>query len=121
LALCLGLLFVLPLFAGFTAQAQPAATQAAAPAASPDNARIAALESQIAAQSKAIANAQTAGDNGWMLVCAALVLMMSGPGLALFYGGLVRKKNVLGTMMQTFAMMAVVTILWALLTFSLAF
>jgi Amt family ammonium transporter len=56
-----------------------------------------------------------------MLVSAALVLMMSGPGLALFYGGLVRKKNVLATMMQTFAMMAVVTILWALLTYSLAF
>jgi Amt family ammonium transporter len=56
-----------------------------------------------------------------MLVSAALVLMMSGPGLALFYGGLVRKKNVLGTMMQTFAMMAVVTMLWAVVTYSLAF
>jgi len=47
--------------------------------------------------------------------------MMSGPGLALFYGGLVRKKNILGTMMQTFAMMAVITVLWALVTYSLAF
>ena len=56
-----------------------------------------------------------------MLVSAALVLMMSGPGLALFYGGLVRKKNILGTMMQTFAMMAVITVLWALVTYSLAF
>jgi Amt family ammonium transporter len=56
-----------------------------------------------------------------MLVSAALVLMMSGPGLALFYGGLVRKKNVLGTMMQTFAMMALVTVLWALVSYSLAF
>ncbi len=56
-----------------------------------------------------------------MLVSAGLVLMMSGPGLALFYGGLVRKKNVLGTMMQTFAMMAVVTVLWAVVTYSLAF
>lgn len=56
-----------------------------------------------------------------MLVSAALVLMMSGPGLALFYGGLVRKKNVLGTMMQTFAMMAMVTVLWALVSYSLAF
>ncbi len=61
------------------------------------------------------------GDNAWMLVSAALVLMMSGPGLALFYGGLVRKKNILGTMMQTFAMMAVITVLWALVTYSLAF
>ena len=56
-----------------------------------------------------------------MLVSAALVLMMSGPGLALFYGGLVRRKNILGTMMQTFAMMAVITVLWALVTYSLAF
>jgi ammonium transporter, Amt family len=83
--------------------------------------RIAALEKQNADNAAAIAAAQTAGDNGWMLVSAALVLMMSGPGLALFYGGLVRKKNILGTMMQTFAMMAVITVLWALVTYSLAF
>ncbi len=83
--------------------------------------RIAALEKQAADNATAIANAQTAGDNGWMLVSAALVLMMSGPGLALFYGGLVRKKNILGTMMQTFAMMAVITVLWGLVTYSLAF
>jgi len=60
-------------------------------------------------------------DNAWMLVSSALVLMMSGPGLALFYGGLVRKKNILGTMMQTFAMMAVITVLWAFVSYSLAF
>ncbi len=83
--------------------------------------RLAALEKQAGDNATAIAAAQTAGDNGWMLVSAALVLMMSGPGLALFYGGLVRKKNILGTMMQTFAMMALVTVLWALLTYSLAF
>jgi Amt family ammonium transporter len=56
-----------------------------------------------------------------MLVCAALVLMMTGPGLALFYGGLVRKKNVLGTMMQSFVLMAVVTVLWVAVGYSLAF
>ena len=83
--------------------------------------RIAALEKQNADNTAAIAAAQSAGDNGWMLVSAALVLMMSGPGLALFYGGLVRQKNILGTMMQTFAMMAVITVLWALVTYSLAF
>jgi ammonium transporter, Amt family len=102
----------------------PAATTAA-PAASSlslsQAARIAALEKQNADNAALIAQAQTAGDNGWMLVSAALVLMMSGPGLALFYGGLVRKKNILGTMMQTFAMMAVITVLWALVTYSLAF
>jgi ammonium transporter, Amt family len=83
--------------------------------------RIAALEKQNADNAALIAAAQTSGDNAWMLVSAALVLMMSGPGLALFYGGLVRKKNILGTMMQTFAMMAVITVLWALVTYSLAF
>jgi Amt family ammonium transporter len=83
--------------------------------------RVTALEKQNADNAALIAAAQTAGDNGWMLVSAALVLMMSGPGLALFYGGLVRKKNILGTMMQTFAMMAVITVLWALVTYSLAF
>jgi len=73
------------------------------------------------AQTTGPASAISNGDNAWMLVSAALVLMMSGPGLALFYGGLVRKKNILGTMMQTFAMMAVVTVLWAVVTYSLAF
>ncbi len=94
---------------------------AAAPTAMSQADRLAALEKTSADQTVAIAAAQTAGDNAWMLVSAALVLMMSGPGLALFYGGLVRKKNVLGTMMQTFAMMAVITVLWALVTYSLAF
>jgi ammonium transporter, Amt family len=83
--------------------------------------RLAALEKAAAANTQAIANAQSAGDNAWMLVSAALVLMMSGPGLALFYGGLVRKKNVLATMMQTFAMMAMITVLWAWVGYSLAF
>ncbi len=65
--------------------------------------------------------AQTAGDNAWMLVSTALVLLMTGPGLALFYGGLVRKKNVLGTMMQSFILMAVVSVMWAIYGYSLAF
>jgi Amt family ammonium transporter len=69
----------------------------------------------------ATSNAQSAGDNAWMLVCAALVLMMTGPGLALFYGGLVRKKNVLGTMMQSFVLMAIVSVLWVLYGYSFAF
>ena len=101
------------------AQTTAPTSAAAIPASQAD--RIAALEKQNADNAAAIAAAQMAGDNGWMLVSAALVLMMSGPGLALFYGGLVRKKNILGTMMQTFAMMAVITVLWALVTYSLAF
>ena len=76
---------------------------------------------QIAKLQQQVALAQTSADNGWMLVSAALVLLMTGPGLALFYGGLVRRKNVLGTMMQSFAMMAIVTVIWALFSYSLAF
>ena len=68
-----------------------------------------------------IADAHSAADNAWMLVCSALVLMMTGPGLALFYGGLVRRKNVLSTMMQSFTMMAVITLLWGSVAYSLAF
>lgn len=68
-----------------------------------------------------IAETKGAADNSWMLTSSALVLLMTGPGLALFYGGLVRKKNVLATMMQSFAMMALVTIMWGLFGYSLAF
>jgi len=63
----------------------------------------------------------SAGDTAWMLTSTALVLMMSIPGLALFYGGMVRKKNVLATLMQTFAIVCVVTILWWLIGYSWAF
>ena len=79
------------------------------------------LQSRVTALEAATRSAQSAGDNAWMLVSAALVLMMTGPGLALFYGGLVRRKNVLATMMQSFILMAVVTVLWALVGYSLAF
>ena len=61
------------------------------------------------------------GDTAWMLTSTALVLMMTIPGLALFYGGMVRKKNVLATVMQSFAVTCLVTILWMVLTYSLAF
>jgi Amt family ammonium transporter len=69
----------------------------------------------------AVESAQSSGDNAWMLISSALVLMMTGPGLALFYCGLVRKRNVLSTMMQSFAMMAVVTLVWAVCGYSLVF
>jgi Amt family ammonium transporter len=78
-------------------------------------------DDRIAQLERQVADARSAADNSWMLVSSALVLMMTGPGLALFYGGLVRKKNVLATMMQSFAMMAVVTVLWGLVEYSLAF
>jgi len=90
-----------------------AAFQAATPIPT-DAERIAELEQHVA-------EAKSAADNSWMLTSSALVLLMTGPGLALFYGGLVRKKNVLATMMQSFAMMCLVTITWGLFGYSLAF
>jgi len=80
-----------------------------------------ASSARMAKLERDVADAKSSGDNAWMLMSSALVLMMTGPGLALFYGGLVRKKNVLSTMMQSFAMMAIVTLLWGLVTYSLAF
>jgi Amt family ammonium transporter len=79
------------------------------------------LQARLNSLESAAKSAQMAGDNAWMLVSSALVLLMTGPGLALFYGGLVRRKNVLGTMMQSFILMAVVTVLWAVVGYSLAF
>ncbi len=78
-------------------------------------------ETRLTNLEAAVKAAQSAGDNAWMLVSAALVLMMTGPGLALFYGGLVRRKNVLSTMMHSFVLMAVVSVLWAIAGYSLAF
>ena len=80
-----------------------------------------ATQAQVAALQQAIRDAQSSGDNAWVLVSAALVLMMTAPGLVLFYGGLVRRKNILATMMQSFAMMGLITVLWALVGYSLAF
>ena len=61
------------------------------------------------------------GDTAWMLTSTALVLMMTIPGLALFYGGMVRKMNVLATVMQSFAVTCLVTVLWTVVSYSLAF
>ena len=61
------------------------------------------------------------GDTAWMLTSMALVLMMTIPGLALFYGGMVRKKNVLATVMQSFAITCLVTVLWMVIGYSWAF
>ena len=78
-------------------------------------------DERIAQLEQSVAEAKGSADNAWMLMSSALVLMMTGPGLALFYGGLVRKKNVLATMMQSFALMAIVTVVWGLVGYSLAF
>ena len=63
----------------------------------------------------------SAGDTAWMLVCTALVLLMTIPGLALFYAGMVRKKNVLATMMQSFSICALISVVWMVVGYSLAF
>jgi len=80
-----------------------------------------AVKDKLAELDQRVTAAQSSGDNAWMLVSAALVLMMTGPGLALFYGGLVRRKNTLAIMMQSFAMMGLITVLCALVGYSLAF
>jgi Amt family ammonium transporter len=103
-------ILILLVFLCFAAHASLAQT----PAAAGDADRIAKLE-------QAVTDAKGSADNSWMLMSCALVLMMTGPGLALFYGGLVRRKNVLATMMQSFAMMAIVTVLWAIVGYSLSF
>ena len=79
------------------------------------------ISARLTAIEAAAKSAQSAGDNAWMLVSAALVLMMTGPGLALFYGGLVRRKNVLSTMMHSFVMMGLITVIWAICGYSLVF
>jgi len=104
------LLFVLVLVC-----AQAAIGQASSPSST------SAAEDRLVKLEQQAADAKGSADNAWMLMSSALVLMMTGPGLALFYGGLVRKKNVLSTMMQSFALMALVTVLWAIVGYSLAF
>ncbi len=73
------------------------------------------------AASPGSAAAINSGDNAWLLVSSALVLMMTAPGLILFYGGLVRQKNVLGTMMHSLVLMGLVSVLWVAFGYSMAF
>ena len=102
-----------PATAPAPAEAAPAAPAAAADAAATPAAP---TEPQLIGTDKI-----NSGDTAWMLTSTALVLMMTIPGLALFYGGMVRKKNVLATLMQSFAITCVVTILWWLIGYSWAF
>jgi len=78
---------------------------------------VAALSTSAAAQTATL----NTGDTSWVLVSVCLVLMMTIPGLALFYGGLVRKKNVLSTLMQSFAACCLISLLWVFFGYSLAF
>ena len=119
------------------ASAAASDTTAAAPASAPDTAS-AATAASAAAPASGASDAAAApaaptepfsvdsskinsGDTAWMLTSTALVLFMTIPGLALFYAGMVRKKNVLATVMQSFAICCLVTILWTVVGYSLAF
>lgn len=116
-------LAALPLLAQQTpapaASSSSATTSSAPPATTSEISK--AVGEQLKQLDQRVTAAQSAGDNAWMLVSAALVLMMTGPGLALFYGGLVRRKNTLAIMMQSFLLMALISVLWALVGYSLCF
>ena len=79
------------------------------------------IEQQVQTLKVDVSDAALAGHNAWMLTSSALVLFMTAPGLAMFYSGLVRKKNVLGVMMQCMFLMGLMTVIWGLYGYSLAF
>jgi len=88
-----------------------------------DAAQIAANEAPVVAAPAAsiVATKVDTGDTAWMLASTALVLMMTIPDLAMFYGGMVRKKNLLATLMQSFTITCLVTVTWMVIGYSLAF
>ncbi len=119
---------VLGFAGGATAQDAAASAPAAATASAPDAAAPAAAPSPAASAAAAPAASAAAsapvankGDNAWMLVSTLLVIMMTIPGLALFYGGLVRSKNMLSVLMQVMVTFSLIVVLWALYGYSLAF
>jgi Amt family ammonium transporter len=97
-----------------TAEAETPEAEAAAPAETPEPVTLESVDAKADA-------AALSGNNAWMLTSSALVLFMTVPGLAMFYGGLVRRKNVLGVIMQCMFLMCLMTILWALYGYSFAF
>ncbi len=104
--------------ASAAADATPAAAPAATPAAAPAPAAASAPADAASAPAAPVANK---GDVSWMLVATLLVIMMTVPGLALFYGGLVRSKNILSVLMQVLVTFSLIVVLWALYGYSLAF
>jgi Amt family ammonium transporter len=109
LCVVLAVLVLLGASGALAQQAAPAPAAGRAPAAAP------------AAAPASPAPRVDTGDTAWVLTSSALVLMMTAPGLALFYGGMVRRKNVLATLMQSFILMAVISVQWVLFGYSLAF
>jgi Amt family ammonium transporter len=120
LSLTLVALFTLAVLAPVVLAQAPAVTPApAAPAATPAPG-VPATPAAAAAPAAPAAKIDK-GDTAWVLTSSALVLMMTAPGLALFYGGMVRSKNALGTLMQSFILMALISVQWVLWGYSLAF
>jgi Amt family ammonium transporter len=112
----------LTLLAMLCGLAAPAFAETAAPAAATATVAAPAAEAApVAAPAAAPAPVPNKGDTAWMLTATLLVIMMSIPGLALFYGGLVRSKNMLSMLMQVFSIFALITVLWAIYGYSLAF
>ena len=98
-----------------------AASEPVAAAAATANATAATAAAPAPAASAAPAPVPNKGDVSWMLICTVLVIMMSIPGLALFYGGLVRSKNILSVLMQVFVTFSLISVLWFVYGYSLAF
>jgi ammonium transporter, Amt family len=128
LALCGAVGLAAPVIAQDKAAAPAATAPAAAPAATPAapaaaSAAAAAPAAAVAAPAATATPAPTAnkGDVAWMLISTALVLMMSVPALALFYGGMVRSKNMLSVLMQVFVVFSLISVLWCVYGYSLAF
>ncbi|NDH52662.1 MAG: ammonium transporter [Betaproteobacteria bacterium] len=106
---------------GLLLAGNPAFGQAAAAAASAPVAAASAVAEAVAPAAAAPTPAPNKGDVAWMIVATAFVIMMSVPGLALFYGGLVRSKNMLSVLMQVFVTFSMIVVLWCLYGYSLAF
>ncbi len=106
---------------GSPAWAQDKAADAASPAATAPAAATAAAPAAAPEAAPAAAPVPNKGDNAWIMMSAALVILMSIPGLALFYGGLVRTKNMLSVLMQVFVIFSLITVLWVVYGYSLAF
>ena len=123
ISLTLGLsLFGVAHWAFAQTPATPAAVEATAPAAAAAPAAVApAAAAEVAATAPAVVPVPNKGDTAWMMVSTILVILMTVPGLALFYGGLVRSKNMLSVLMQVMVTFSMIVVLWLLYGYSLAF
>ena len=116
-----GLFLLLFLQTGFAQEPAAAPPETPEPAAAAPAESAPTIDKRVGDLETKVTDAATAGHNAWMLTSAALVLFMTAPGLAMFYSGLVRKKNVLGVMMQCIFLMGLMTVIWGVYGYSLAF